>query len=254
MIGHANGIITIDLAESLDDRREALRVRLGRAVPHDPRASAARGRPLLPERPADRRRGLGRAAGRCSATSAPATRMRCKRHYALGAPDDWHESFISEYATMHPWEDFAETFAHYLHITGTLQTAAAIGIRLDAAVTSLRDVDVVPRESYEDQPIQRPADRLGVDVAGVQPHQPGDGLRRPVSVPARRAGPTQARLHARHRHEGAPEPTSSRSPSRRPGMWSAHDIRRPRSARDRRRDPLRREPASGAHRHRRVRG
>ena len=29
MIGHANGIITIDLAESLDDRREALRVRLG---------------------------------------------------------------------------------------------------------------------------------------------------------------------------------------------------------------------------------
>ena len=33
---------------------------------------------------------------------------------------------------MHPWEDFAETFAHYLHITGTLQTAAAIGIHLDA--------------------------------------------------------------------------------------------------------------------------
>jgi hypothetical protein len=56
---------------------------------------------------------------------------------------------------MHPWEDFAETFAHYLHITGTLQTAAAIGIRLDAAVTNLRDVDVIPRESYEDEPIQR---------------------------------------------------------------------------------------------------
>ena len=56
---------------------------------------------------------------------------------------------------MHPWEDFAETFAHYLHITGTLQTAAAIGIRLDAAVTSMRDVDVVPRESYEDEPVQR---------------------------------------------------------------------------------------------------
>ena len=45
---------------------------------------------------------------------------------------------------MHPWEDFAETFAHYLHITGTLQTAAAIGIHLDAAVTNLRDTDVVP--------------------------------------------------------------------------------------------------------------
>ena len=77
------------------------------------------------------------------------------RHYSVGAPPEWHERFISEYATMHPWEDFAETFAHYLHITGTLQTAAAIGIRLDASVTSLRDTDVVPLESYEDQPVQR---------------------------------------------------------------------------------------------------
>ncbi|HEY5979739.1 MAG TPA: putative zinc-binding metallopeptidase [Microlunatus sp.] len=29
IIGHANGIISLDLAESLDDHREALRVRLG---------------------------------------------------------------------------------------------------------------------------------------------------------------------------------------------------------------------------------
>ncbi len=42
------------------------------------------------------------------------------RQYRPGAPENWHESFISEYATLHPWEDFAETFAHYLHITGTL--------------------------------------------------------------------------------------------------------------------------------------
>jgi hypothetical protein len=56
---------------------------------------------------------------------------------------------------MHPWEDFAETFAHYLHITGTLQTAAVIGIHLDAAVTSMRDTDVVPLESYEREPVQR---------------------------------------------------------------------------------------------------
>ncbi len=56
---------------------------------------------------------------------------------------------------MHPWEDFAETWAHYLHITGTLQTAAAIGIHLDSTVTNLRDTDVVPLESYQDEPIQR---------------------------------------------------------------------------------------------------
>ena len=28
---------------------------------------------------------------------------------------------------MHPWEDWAETFAHYLHIRDTLETAAALG-------------------------------------------------------------------------------------------------------------------------------
>jgi hypothetical protein len=56
---------------------------------------------------------------------------------------------------MHPWEDFAETFAHYLHIVGTLQTAAAIGIRLDAGASTLRDTDVVPRDDYRDEPIGR---------------------------------------------------------------------------------------------------
>ena len=69
-------------------------------------------------------------------------------------PECWQSSFISEYATMHPWEDFAETFAHYLHITGTLQTAAAIGIHLDAA-TNVRDTDVDPLGSYRDESVQR---------------------------------------------------------------------------------------------------
>ena len=55
---------------------------------------------------------------------------------------------------MHPWEDFAETFAHYLHITGTLQTASAIGIHLDAA-TNVRDTDVDPLGSYRDESVQR---------------------------------------------------------------------------------------------------
>ena len=43
------------------------------------------------------------------------------RHYAEGAPDDWQQRFISQYATMHPWEDFAETWAHYLHISDSIQ-------------------------------------------------------------------------------------------------------------------------------------
>jgi hypothetical protein len=51
-----------------------------------------------------------------------------QRHYREGAPTGWRSTYVSAYATMHPWEDWAETFAHYLHIRDTLQTAAAWGI------------------------------------------------------------------------------------------------------------------------------
>jgi len=47
------------------------------------------------------------------------------RHYAEGPPPHRRGSFISHYATMHPFEDFAETWAHCLHIRETLDTAAA---------------------------------------------------------------------------------------------------------------------------------
>ena len=73
------------------------------------------------------------------------------RHYREGAPDGWEASYISEYATMHPWEDFAESWAHYLHITGTLASAAAGGLVLQASrVDGLVDADVVPHASYRD--------------------------------------------------------------------------------------------------------
>ena len=42
------------------------------------------------------------------------------------------QAFISEYATSHPWEDWAETFAHFLHIVATLDSAAALPLSLDA--------------------------------------------------------------------------------------------------------------------------
>ena len=72
-----------------------------------------------------------------------------ERHYAFGAPPDWAERYISEYATMHPWEDFAETFAHYLHITGTLATAAAAGVVLHAdRVDGIVAADVIPLDDY----------------------------------------------------------------------------------------------------------
>ncbi len=51
-------------------------------------------------------------------------------HYEQGPPPDWRDHFISAYASTHPWEDFAETWAHYLHIVDTLETAAAFGMRV----------------------------------------------------------------------------------------------------------------------------
>lgn len=53
-----------------------------------------------------------------------------KRHYSTAK--QVHEDFISAYAAAHPWEDFAETFAHYLHMTDTLETAGQFGFTSQA--------------------------------------------------------------------------------------------------------------------------
>ena len=54
-----------------------------------------------------------------------------KSYYANGAPADWLENFISPYASSHPWEDWAESWSHYLHILDTLETAYYFGITVD---------------------------------------------------------------------------------------------------------------------------
>ncbi len=53
-----------------------------------------------------------------------------QRHYAEGAPADWANRFVSTYASSHSWEDWAETWAHYLHIADTLETAVECGLSL----------------------------------------------------------------------------------------------------------------------------
>ena len=58
-----------------------------------------------------------------------------ERHYRQGPPASWQESYVSAYATMHPWEDFAETWTHYLHMVDTLDTAASFGMVVDPVVS-----------------------------------------------------------------------------------------------------------------------
>jgi hypothetical protein len=51
-----------------------------------------------------------------------------KNYYQNGFPADWQQNFISAYATSHPWEDWAESWAHFLHIQDTLEVANDFGL------------------------------------------------------------------------------------------------------------------------------
>ncbi len=52
-----------------------------------------------------------------------------RKNYDQGPPPDWRDQHISSYASVHPWEDWAETWAHYLHVVDSLDTALGFGLR-----------------------------------------------------------------------------------------------------------------------------
>lgn len=51
-----------------------------------------------------------------------------QRNYEQGPPADWANQHITSYASVHPWEDWAETWAHYLHVVDSLDTALRFGL------------------------------------------------------------------------------------------------------------------------------
>lgn len=59
-----------------------------------------------------------------------------QQHYQRGPATDWADEFVSAYASCHPWEDWAETWAHYLHIVDTLETAHAFGLRISPSIAN----------------------------------------------------------------------------------------------------------------------
>lgn len=124
-IGHDRGVITIDLAETDSAYREKVREALDEPyrtllghfrheIGHYYEWHLIRG---------DRIETCRALFGDESADYAEAV----ERHYRDGAPAGWESAYISTYATMHPFEDFAETWAHYLHIRDTLESAIAYG-------------------------------------------------------------------------------------------------------------------------------
>ncbi len=125
--GHAGGLITINLDEADDPKREKARQLMGEMyrtvlghfrheVGHYYWDLLVSGTPRLEEFRrvfGDERADYNLALG---------------NHYARGAPADWQQRHVSAYAASHPWEDWAETWAHYMHIVDTLETAAAEGL------------------------------------------------------------------------------------------------------------------------------
>ncbi|MFT9400549.1 putative zinc-binding metallopeptidase [Acetobacter sp.] len=129
LTGHNSGIITIAVKEADDERRERMRVEMGEYY-----------RTLL----GHFRHEIGhyywnilvRDGGRLEVCRAVFGDDRqdyqeaLERYYAAPPPEGWRDQHVSVYATSHPWEDFAETWAHYLHIVSTLETAWAHGVTI----------------------------------------------------------------------------------------------------------------------------
>jgi hypothetical protein len=67
-----------------------------------------------------------------------------RAHYENGPPPDWQQCFVSAYASSHPWEDWAETWAHYLHIVDTLDTAYQFGLRVQPRTPAGEGLSVEP--------------------------------------------------------------------------------------------------------------
>ncbi|MDR3412028.1 MAG: putative zinc-binding metallopeptidase [Formivibrio sp.] len=127
--GHDSGVITLNIAEADDIQRERTRSQLGepyrtllghfhheighyywdRLINGSFRLAAFR--QLFGDERADYDANL-------------------QRHYNQGPPADWPQYFVSDYASAHPWEDWAETWAQYLQMVDALDTVQACGMTL----------------------------------------------------------------------------------------------------------------------------
>ena len=138
LTGHDEGKITIALAEANDAERERRRVSMGEPY----RTLLGLFRHEVGHHYWDILVRDGNKLDACRALFGDDSvdySAALKRHYEQGAPADWQEHFVSQYATSHPWEDFAETWAHYLHIVDTLEMVGASGMSVRPAVDKVGD-------------------------------------------------------------------------------------------------------------------
>jgi hypothetical protein len=137
--GHANGLITINLAEADDAERERARNQMGEPyrtlLGHFRHEIAHFYWSRLIEN-SNRLEEFRALFGDEQQDYAGAL----QKHYAYGPPADWPTHFVTSYASAHPWEDFAETWAHYFHMVDTLETAHAFGLSVRPRVSQGADI------------------------------------------------------------------------------------------------------------------
>lgn len=134
LTGHDNGLITLALSEADDAERERRR-----SLMHEPyRTILGHFRHEVGHYYWDRLVADGGNQEECRAIFGDDEEdyeEALKRHYQNGAPADWQDNFVSTYASTHAWEDWAETWAHYLHIIDSLETASSFGLEVHPGIT-----------------------------------------------------------------------------------------------------------------------
>lgn len=127
MTGHHKGRITINIAEADSTVRETNRSAMGESyrslighfrheIGHYYWDKLVDGHPAIDEFRA------------CFGDERHDYKETLAAYYENGPAETWRQSFVSAYASAHPWEDFAETWAHYMHLVSGLETAYAYGI------------------------------------------------------------------------------------------------------------------------------
>ena len=126
LTGHAEGVVTVNIKEADDVEREKARVNFGERH----RTLVGHFRHELghyvwylawKDSPPDY---IIEAFGDPGKTDYEQARQE---YYNRDENFEWQQNYISRYATMHPWEDFAETFANYLDMIDTVETSEHFG-------------------------------------------------------------------------------------------------------------------------------
>jgi hypothetical protein len=147
LTGHDEGVITLNIIEADDAERENRRVLMGETY----RTLIGHLRHEIGHYYWDR---LVRGTSHLEPFRAVFGDERAdydealKRHHSVGPSGNWQDAFISRYAPSHPWEDFAETWAHYIHIVDALETAHSYGINVNANFQSAKQKTDVRFDPY----------------------------------------------------------------------------------------------------------